>query len=185
MADSSLTLRNTIIGTVIGGLILSIILWLIGFLPTVWRWFIHSLITIWDWVTIDLTIPTWLLSILIILALPTLWRIWLRIVSYTIPIEESEITSAPADEKPLPISISAQLSQNELSALRVLADVDGRYLYLPKVADGIKQNQLRTQQALDSLISKGFVYDSLNYVHGTSYGLSEKGRDLVIELGYA
>jgi hypothetical protein len=185
LADKSHTLRNTIIGTVVGGLILSFVLWLVGFLPAVWAWLVNIFKTIWGWVTADLATPVWLLSMLIIFSLPVLWRIGLKTVSFIIPAKENEITSTSVNGEPVPQNIASQLSENELLVLRALAAEDGGSAHLDTIASRIRQNQLRTEQTLDSLLRKGLIHDSFNYIYDTSYYLSDRGRDLVIELGYA
>lgn len=69
-------LRTGVLGTVIGGLILTLILWLSGFLPSIWEgckfalgWFFHFLFS-------SVSMPVWLIVLISFLVVPTLFRIF-------------------------------------------------------------------------------------------------------------
>ena len=144
------------------------------------------IVAIWNGVTTDISTPIWVLSVLFLLALPVLWRFGLKIISLIVPTKiEASITSTAVDGHPVIQSNGPQLTESELLVLRALAAEDGGSAHVDTVVNRIGQNQLRSEQALDSLINKNLVGYSLNYVYGNSYYLSDRGRDLVIELGYA
>lgn len=159
--------------TVVGGLILSFILWFVGYLPTVWEGLKKLVSWFWGMSVFSIVIPAWLLGLLLVGCLPVLWRIGLRIVSSFVPD-----AVAPSNNK-------IQLSDNENVVLKALASVNGGPVTIEVIAHTIKQNQLRTEQAIDLLIRKDFVQSSHNIIYGTSYYLSDHGRNFVIELGYA
>ncbi|KXS33444.1 MAG: hypothetical protein AWT59_0470 [Candidatus Gallionella acididurans] len=102
-----------------------------------------------------------------------MWGIGLRITSFFVP------------DAVVPSNNETELSNNESKVLKALASVNGGPITIDVIASKIQQNRLRTEQATDLLTRKGFVQGSRDIFHGTSYYLSEPGRDLVIKLGYA
>lgn len=184
MKDDKHTIRNAVIATIIGGLILSFILWLLGFLPNVWEWIKTGTVWLCGAITSELSVPVWLLGLLLVFSFPLLWRVGVKILSIVVPRKEQTMQTATGNAD-VPVGIRDQLSENELLALRALTDADGGPPYLDDVSRAIGQNQLRAEQVLDLLVKKGLVRYSSNYAYGTSYYLSDQGRDLAIELGYA
>jgi hypothetical protein len=76
MAKSdSHSLRNTIIGTAVGGAILSAVGYVVFFLPNVLRWILNILARIWNHFVSFTSIPRWLLWLLICLAAATVIRL--------------------------------------------------------------------------------------------------------------
>ena len=75
------------------------------------------------------------------------------------------------------------LTENELRVVRLLAAADGRWVNLNEIAVDIRLSRLLTEQSLENLFAKGFLRDSHNYLHGTSFRLSSEGRDYAIEQG--
>ncbi len=174
-------LKHPIVATVVGGLLLSLIFWLVGFFPTLWLWIKTSLIYIWELFTLTLSTPVWLILLLVIVGLPIYWRIGVKTLSHIFPSnrQNNEETDSIVSHEP------EQLTENEYLVLRALASANGGSLRIDSIANNINQNQLRTEQAIESLVNHDYVKRSLNYVYGTSYRLSSYGRDIAIELGYA
>ena len=190
MSSDSHGLRNAIIATVAGGLILSFVSWLLGFLPTVWAWIESLAEAAWNFVIADSHTPVWLLLVVIGFAIPTVLKFVMQRFNRRSATEPSRFSDS-IDNRAMHADGSTkqttkpEFSELEGSILRVLAAVDGRSLRLDSIADRIKSNRLRTKQALESLVEKDLVEEAHNYVHGTSYYLSAYGRDLVIDLDYA
>lgn len=184
MAEDKHTIRNSVIATVVGGLILSFILWLIGYLPAVWGWIKKATSWLWGAVTSDMSVPIWLLTFLIVFSIPVLWRISIRTLSMVLPAKSQTYGSIAINETSTK-EAKDQYSQNEQLILKALASANGGPLYLEAISRIINQNQLRTEQTLDLLMKKDLVQENLNYIHGASYYLSDRGRDIAIELGYA
>jgi DNA-binding MarR family transcriptional regulator len=180
LAEDNNILRNIIVGitaTVIGGLILA---WVQGVIPAIWAWTLSQLLTILDIFTANASIPVWLLAILIISALPTALLIIMKIIHLIAP---SKVVVAKADvgfagSRP-------QLTENELLVLKTLAAKDGGNLRINIISKVIGLNQLRTEQAVESLINKDLVDFEQGFYDDDTYYLSGTGRNLVIELGYA
>jgi predicted transcriptional regulator len=135
-------------------------------------------------------IPIWVIVIVIACALPTFFKGFLRIYRWLSPVKaESVAQSAPAPmlssnlvSAPAPNTV---FTPNEEAILRLLAENSGGPLLGQLIAGRIQQNTLRTEQALDSLMHKGLVQETYSYTDPTRYYLTPKGRDIVIELGFA
>lgn len=77
-----------------------------------------------------------------------------------------------------------QLSETELVVIRLLAAADGRWAGIEEIASEAHLSRLLTEQALEKLFAKGFLRDTHNYLHGTTFRLSSAGRDYAIEEGF-
>jgi hypothetical protein len=72
----------------------------------------------------------------------------------------------------------------ESDVIRALARADGVWLKFRDLAAQLETSRLLVEQAIDNLHALDFLLDSHNYVHGTSYRLSQSGRDFAIRKGY-
>lgn len=77
-----------------------------------------------------------------------------------------------------------QLTQLENDVVRVLAGGDGAWITLHTIARHLSTSNLMVEQALEKLHINNMIRDTYNYIDGTSYRLSSKGRDYVISQGY-
>jgi hypothetical protein len=170
-------LRNSILATVIGGLILSFILWLIGLLPAILDrlWAIFR--KFGGFIAGEASIPTWLLGLLVILAFSGAMVFLKRIF----PTRKMELQK----ESSISLKQKVELSELERKVLLVLARADGDAIYLDSISRSVGENRLRTTKALESLFDKKLISDRHNAIYGTSFVLSRSGRDLVIDLGIA
>jgi DNA-binding MarR family transcriptional regulator len=180
LSENNNTIRNIIVGiiaTVAGGLILA---WIQGLIPTIWTWFMAQILAILDIFTTNASIPVWLLAILIISALPTALLIIMRIIHLIAPSKViiAETSVGFTGSKP-------QLTENELLVLKALAAKDSGSLGVNIIAKVIGLNQLRTEQAIELLINKNLIDYEQGFYDNDNYYLSDAGRNLVIELGYA
>ena len=171
MAHSKHTIRNIIIGSVIAGVILFYLLPLDKFFIRIWEWLRVAVLFLWK--ILSFKIPIWIIITIAI----TIWiyinykkqkhlnkKITKDISQYTQEIEFSEL---------------------ELKVIHALSLKDGGHMYLREIATTINVNKIRTQQAIENLIEKGFIQYNLNYVYGTSFYLNSNGRDLAIRKGFA
>ena len=178
MKEHSNTLRNTIIGTVVGGLLVSLILWLVGFLPTVWNWIAKAIVIFWGWLTSNASIPIWLVLITMVLILPT----FIRIYHYYRQNTQTPQTNTNVQDE---IEPEEQFNELEMKVLHVLSRADGERITVHDVSKRAKESQIRAKHALDTLNEKGLLQLSFNYMYGTGYFLNRHGRELVIDLGMA
>jgi predicted membrane protein len=70
--------RNSVFATVIGGLLLALLLWLI---PGLWAWLVTVIAQSYNFMISTVIIPVWLLGVLILAILPTLILIIVLIVA--------------------------------------------------------------------------------------------------------
>lgn len=77
-----------------------------------------------------------------------------------------------------------QLTQLENNVVRVLAGGDGAWITLHAIAGHLSTSNLMVEQALEKLHINDMIRDTYNYIDGTSYRLSSKGRDYAISQGY-
>jgi hypothetical protein len=69
------SVKSGIIATVVGGLILSAIGYVFFFLPDLFRWVINFFSRIWNYFVSSTPIPRWLLWLLILMSVATLFRL--------------------------------------------------------------------------------------------------------------
>lgn len=170
-------LRNQILATVIGGVILAALGWVGGVLPTIGNWIVLAVSTIWFLIKAEVPIP---IGFLILLAVPMLW------CGYKF-LQSSEKSRAASDVPVVALNTAIQaqpMSPLEDKVLRAFVRLDGRRLQMNDLVHLVREKKLLIDQALDSLRSRGYIDVTHNYVHGTYYFLTTKGRDVVIRLGY-
>ncbi len=165
MEKTSHSLRNTIVGTVIGGLILAGLLRLI---PSFLKWLLNSFKLIWEFLFLKVELSNWLFILLLGIVSYSLFRVVKKLLSY----KEQEM------KKPF-------LSNEEKYVLALLIKVDGRSLTCSEIAAGIKCAHIHTKHALEQLEEKDLIRSySGSYGSVDVYGLTRLGRELVIETGF-
>lgn len=176
MKEHSSVVSGTI-ATVVGGLILAAITWLLGFFPVVWSTIATGLTWVWSLLSYLVTLP---IGVLLVVA----WALFLAghylsgKRSVSIGVTDDIRTHSPPDEGPI------QLSQFEVDVSRVLAGGDGAWLALHEIAGHLSTSNLMVEQALEKLHINNMIRDTHNSMYGTSYRLSSKGRDYAIRQGY-
>lgn len=178
-------LRHNIIGNVVGGLILFLILGAWGYLsPSVRLWAKGAFMVLIDFFTYELAIPLWIVCLL-----PVGWFLFMVKRGPLTKTERGvlvEHSGALKDEgKREPEARPPELNELETKIIAVLASADGTRLTIHQIASQISTNNLRTEQALESLMGNGLVSVARNYVYGNFYFLTSKGRDLAIQLEFA
>ncbi|MDP1770113.1 MAG: hypothetical protein Q8L74_15105 [Nitrospirota bacterium] len=175
MSESGL--RNQILGTVIGGVILTALGWIMGIFPTIWGWIVLAVSIFWFLVKTEIPIP---IGLLFLLSASILWQAY----KFLQPSEKSRAAlGVPTAVLNAPIQ-SRPLSSLEDKVLRAFARSDGRTFQMDSLVHMVGEKNLLVDQALDSLQSRSYIGVTHNYIHGTYYSLTAKGRDVVIRLGY-
>jgi hypothetical protein len=72
------SVRNSILGTVIGGLLLAFLLWLI---PGLWAWLVSAIGRLAGFLISQVNVPVWLVGIMILAIIPTIIMVVLLIVA--------------------------------------------------------------------------------------------------------
>lgn len=172
--------RATVVASVLSTLIATFIIWLSGFWPMLWS----SLSTtaaatvsaMWSIVAYIVPVP---LGVLALLGIALAYSL-VRILSGMRPSKVISTTETSTEQTEQDAQI---LSENELKVVHLLAAADGRWAKLSDIAADIRLSRLITEQALEKLFARGFLRDSHNTLHGTSFRLSSEGRDYAIEKG--
>lgn len=167
-------LEHPIIATVIGGLILSFLLWLSGYFEASVKMIGSAITHIWETLFVSISIPIWVLIVFLIvvylgLALKKMYQKKAK--------EESEEINANDSEE------IGEFSTIEKAVIEVLSrDLQARHT-LADMATKIDFSELSIQHALDCLVASGYVHVSRNAIYGNGYKLNEHGRRLAIEVG--
>lgn len=165
------------VATVVGGLILTAITWLLGFFSVVWSTIATGLTWVWSLLSHLVTLPIGvLLGIAGALFLAGHYLSSKRSVS--VEVMDGIRPQSPPDEGQI------QLNQFEGDVVRVLAGGDGAWIALHEIAGHLSTSKLMVDQALEKLHINDMIRDTHNRIHGTSYRLSSKGRDYAISQGY-
>lgn len=167
--------KLTVISGVVSTLIASFLTWLFGFWTTVWDLLTDAAASVWQALTYAAPVPISVLAALIICLMYLSNRLRLALTQ-----EEGSVATSSAS--PL-MRDQTEMSENELRVLNELAAADGRSLDIGQISSRIKKPHLVTEQVLEKLLSRKMLFESLNYIHGSSYRLSPEGRDYVIEQG--
>lgn len=168
--------RATVVAGVLSTLIAAFVTWLLGFWSAAWAWFSATVATIastvWSVVAYAVPVP---LGVLALLSLVLTYYFFRKPTK--VSVSATETSSVQTEQE------ATTLSENELRVVRLLATADGQWAKLDEIAADIRLSRLVTEQALEKLFKKGFLRDSHNYLHGTSFRLSSEGRDYAIEQG--
>lgn len=177
MADHPHTTRDTILGTVVGGLALAGLGKLTGVLPQVWdfiarvtRWTAHRAAQEYS-----LSLPLW---------------VWLMLIAAVVLIPKfvkGRVRSALAKFEAGLVSESRQapLTQLQTDIMAMFARENGRMLYGPQIASSLNINNLRAGAALDNLVERRFLDTEMNVLYGTGYLVTRAGRDYLLQTGQA
>jgi|AntAceMinimDraft_16_1070373.scaffolds.fasta_scaffold09654_4 DNA-binding transcriptional ArsR family regulator len=173
-------LRSTIIGTVVGSLLVSLVLWLVGFLPAVCRWLIRIIAGIWSWLGSSVGVPGWLVIAAVLLMAGTFIRFYQYFRS-----KEHRGQNTVENDTYEASQLEEALNELETKILHVISQADGERMTVDDISQRSGESHIRAQHALDTLNEKGLLELSYNYIDGTGYFLNRNGRQLVIELGMA
>ena len=184
MEKSIITIRNS----VIAGLILALIVWLVGFLPAAWAMLKQAGVWIWGILRLDVPLSLWFLGLLVVLVIASsvhLYKRMNRLRTQSTSGGSVAPVAAEQDVAPMPAPAQEQpeLSELELRVLDCLARADGQPLELESITHRITNNNLRTEQALRRLEQRGLIDSAEGYMDPMVYYLTEAGQDKVIELG--
>ena len=175
MLSKDSNLRTTVIGTVVGGLILAAVLALV---PKALAGVVWASKLIYGFLWFQLKIPTWVILFILLITV-LLLRILARVWLHSTPVG----TSSEASPEPLPAP--DPFSKLELSIISTLVRGDGKYLSRSEIAQSIRSSVLLTEQAMDSLDRRNMLMTTGHYMGYTIYRLSPQGRDYAIENGLA
>lgn len=165
--------RSRIIATVAGGLILSFVLEALGHVDEIGNAIDGGAVVIWRLLWRPMSFPVWVQLTLVLIVAIAIFRI------------ASPRFREYAGDKGEPVNTETkppEFDEVEADVLAWLVKADGRDLSVEVLSGRIQKSRLRTQSALERLIEADLVQQYRNIVHGSTYGLTRKGRELLIRL---
>ena len=173
-------IRNTVIGTVVGGLLLAFILWVLDLLKPGLRAIWNILQTLVGLLATTIEVPVWLaLLVAASLGALSLAILKLRAERKTL-LTPGSVVPAEGDGSST-ISLDG-LKESDRSMLSVLFAADGDRVDVPALAEITSSSKLEVESAMERLAKRGFVDVHYNYVYGTSWTLTPEGRDKLLSL---
>lgn len=175
MESDSNILRNTIIGTVAGGIILSIIQWATGYVTKVIFWF-------WQQLNAKVAVDIWVLVLLSVFLLAYVVITIKRISKLTSKVTGYERLSAEARRA----GNIVNLNERELEALKQHAELLSNYgITASSLAKDISVHKQEAQYILDSLSEKHLIEFAFDADNGEdAYQLTKAGRKFLVEKNY-
>lgn len=167
MANSN-QIRNTIIGTTVGGLLVAVILELFGMLPRLGKGLRIIGVWAWEFATWSMEVQAWMLGMLLCFAVP-------GALGFLMHLRHRFGWSEP--------DLNRELSSDEETVFGELTMYDGQAVRLEHLANGGKLTRLRTQEALAGLIESGLV--KRNHTGSLRFELSPMGRRRALERNLA
>ncbi len=98
-----------------------------------------------------------------------------NIISKNLEVEEKSIEAS--NEK----NNDEELEEIFVKILQFMANMESKRFFPNEIAAEFNVNTTKMQYYLEELEKKDYVYASLNMLHGTSYGLTSKGRAFLVE----
>lgn len=195
-------LRTLIIGTLIGTLLANFL-----FEPVrhffAGAWHVVIVVASAVWTGLSASVPVWaLLAVGAIAALVTRWasrgspaaasgvKVYdtttrtLKDPAAVAPSEKVYDTATGTLKSPVPLALPILTDLGE-ALLRELALADGAPIRVGDFATTLGTTQLRVSKALEDLEQAELVTHHRSYMDGTAYGLTMRGRDVVIERKWA
>lgn len=170
-------LRNAVLGTVVGGIILSLIQWLTGLLTPVWNWLKEFLAKLWATVLIEVTVPVWLIAILVAASAALVLK-YKNILFQGAKRGEIRETSSQT-----PSVAKQHLNDKEKKILAFHAGMEvGYVMTASEVTAEFKIHREEAQYYLDQLQGKGYIEEASEADTGEDgFQLTKKGRKYLIE----
>jgi hypothetical protein len=94
-------------------------------------------------------------------------------------VEGSTVAPPPGPARNRPLTGQHSCRQ----PAKVIVVKHGRWLGIEHISSRIQASRLVTEQAVERLLGRKMLFESLNYIHGSTYRLSPEGRDYAIEQG--
>jgi hypothetical protein len=186
LPHEGLNFKQTILAGAASTLLATVVIWLFGYLPSVWSWLIATAVTLWKLVSYPISMPIGMLFLIV----PFCFLVNRKSTSIA-PVQTTQPRATtriePAAIKSTPLVVvpqQLQLTNNETRVVQMLAAADGRWMSLFEISRQLNLSNLMTEQALESLLGKCLIADSHSYIDGTSFRLSSQGRDYAITNGY-
>lgn len=163
-------LKHPVVSTVIGGLILSVIVWFFGILPDVWLPIQSFGQSIGDALAVKFEIYVW---VILICAIPLLLSLKIILSQYVFS-NDSELIETAKNQQPI------ELTAEERNVLELLVQKDGAAAEYSDLKNRLRLLRLQAQQILDALVGLKLIEVSENHFHGSQIYLTVYGRDFML-----
>ena len=163
-------LKHPVVSTVIGGLILSVIVWFFGILPDVWLPIQSFGQSIGDALAVKFEIYVW---VILICAIPLLLSLKIILSQYVFS-NDSELIETAKNQQPI------ELTAEERNVLELLVQKDGAAAEYSDLKNRLRLLRLQAQQILDALVGLKLIEVSENHFHGSQTYLTVYGRDFML-----
>lgn len=162
--------RNGVIATVVGGIILAI-------LQQVWAPVRSLLAWLWNTLTGPIPVPAFVFIALLGLSFVAL----LKIRSRRTPVQATALPAMPSSHAEAPL----QLPDFETSVLERIARADGEAVYQETLVRSLKTSRIRLQAAIDRLEGLELVEVYSDYEDDDRLFLTARGRRYVVDRNIA
>jgi hypothetical protein len=174
-------IKNGLIVTVGGGLVLALILWAVGRIGAAWGLVRDGLIAIWQWLTGSVPLPVWLVLV---------GLLYVTAVTLLLTKRRGAEVAATLGEQPPSRAVERRLIVRELDrfqkrVMRAMADADGATPTLGELADDVGTSLLRIEQTVEELEALGYLAMIRDVVNGPAVDVTRAGRDYLIAKGLA
>ena len=169
------TLRNGIIATVVGGIIIAVLQWLYGFLGVVFKLIKSSPLFIRDSMLHKVYLPVWTLILISTFALIPIISIIRRLIT-----KDKTINSSSNEPKLISYH---DLDQLQKDILRQLTAADGKALGIDDLYYNLQVNRLRIGDAIERMEEHGLITSQHHVLYGIKFGLTRGGRDVLMKAG--
>ena len=170
--------RNGIIATTVGGLLVALILWIAGFVGIVWRGLGSAISWLWHHLTASISLPTWLVIVALVYAVGVTVRLRKRRTPPSLPsVEQPSSLRGGAHVAP------RELDRLQVKVMRAMANADGATQTIDELADDLGMSRLRVEQALEELEGMGYLEVVRDVVNGPAVDVTRAGRDYLIAKG--
>src|SRR6266702_2126557 len=161
MADAH-PVRTGIIATTVGGLLVALILWALGFVGVVWRGLGSAVSWAWHHLTASTPLPTWL--VLAVAGYAIAATALLRRRGTSPPRQAGEAHSRLREGDPH--VAPRKLDRLQVKVMRAIAEADGATPTIEEMADDLDLSQLRLEPALEGLEEIGYLRIIRHVTHG-------------------
>ena len=184
MKLSSKLLEHPIVSTVIGGLVLSFLAWLTGYLPVLWQWIKDIFTSIYTFSTQDIVLPLWLV---VLISIPFILRAYGFLKNLNIKYKQKPNNSVSSQEQHTSQKNTSPqfLSSDEINVMKLLVKKDGNSIAPHDIKYSLQIPMLKIEQIVESLEIKQFIEIHHNEFDGTSIWLTRPGRDYMMGNEYA
>ena len=175
MSTENNALKHTVIGTVLGGIILAVIQWATGYVTLVLSW-------LWSQLNTKVVLDVWLLAlsgILLILYVVITTR---RINRLASQVATHQRTLSERQKTTSTLSVS----ERELETLKQHADLEQNYgVTASTLAEDLSIHKQEAQYVLDSLSEKRLIEYAFDADTGEdAYQLTKTGRKYLVQNGH-